>query len=243
VTTSVDSWCYVFGIVPADAPLPPSDQTGPATQLRLVTSGKLAAIVGTPPADRPLGRAADLVAHDRVLAAAVAAGTPVLPMRFGAVLSDESAVVEELLAANEERFRADLERVRGRVQYTVKVRYEQDAVLRDVIARSPEVAQLRASGDGGFDRQLQLGELVVRALEELRPADAAAVLDALDGLGEVRTDETPSPEEVLNAAFLVSAESAAEFEHRVEAVGRRHADRLRIRLVGPSPAYNFVGGS
>jgi Gas vesicle synthesis protein GvpL/GvpF len=245
MTTSVDSWCYVFGIVPAGAPVPPPDDEGPATGLRLVEVGEVAALVGSTPAQRGLGRAADLLAHDRVLAAVVAAGTPVLPMRFGAVVADESAVQAELLNAHHDHFVAVLRSLQGRVQYTVNVRYEQDTVLRQVLAENPEIARLRetdseAETSAAFDRRLRLGELVVRALERLRPAAAAAVLDEVGDDFDFRARQSTAPDEVLDAAFLVEAARVAEFEDRVEELARRNAGRLRVRLVGPSPAYDFV---
>jgi Gas vesicle synthesis protein GvpL/GvpF len=245
MTTSVDSWCYVFGIVPSGAPVPAPDDEGPAAGLRLVEVGEVAALVGPTPADRGLGRAADLLAHDRVLAEVVAAGTPVVPMRFGAVVTDEAAVAEELLGAHHDRFVGVLDALRGRVQYTVNVRYEQDTVLRQVLDEHPEIARLRETDDqpegrAAFDRRLRLGELVVRALERLRPADAAAVLEQLGDDFDFRAHHSTAPDEVLDAAFLVETARVGDFEARVEDLGRRNAGRLRVRLVGPSPAYDFV---
>jgi Gas vesicle synthesis protein GvpL/GvpF len=245
MTTSVDSWCYVFGVVPAGAPVPEPGDEGPASDLRLVEVGEVAALVGSTPADRGLGRAADLLAHDRVLAEVVATGTPVLPMRFGAVVTDEAAVQEELLRAHHDHFVEVLNTLRGRVQYTVSVRYEQDTVLRQVLDEHPEIARLRAADTGSetkeaFDRRLRMGELVVRALERLRPTDVAAVLQELGDDLDFRSRQPSSPDEVLEAAFLVEAAHAGDFEDRVEELARRNTGRLRVRLVGPSPAYDFV---
>jgi hypothetical protein len=238
---------YVFGVVPGDAEAPAPEESGLGADLRLVRHGDLAALVGSVPVDRSLGRAADLRAHDRVLAGVVAAGIPVLPMRFGAVMTDDEAVADELLAPHSDEFLAGLAAVSGHVQYTVRVTYEQDAVLREILAAHPEIEALR-SGPGAQDpatmrRQVRLGELVVRVLEELRPTDAAAVLDDLHGAADVRVRTPGSPDDVLDAAFLVPAESADAFENRVEDAGRRRAERLRFRLVGPSPAYDFVGSA
>lgn len=244
MTTSVESLCYVFGIVEAGASAPPPADTGLASQLRLVEGDGVAAVVGTLPDDRPLGKAADLLAHDRVLADLVAAGTPVLPMRFGAVMTDEAAVVEELLGGHREDFLAELESIRGRVQYTVTLRYEQDVVLRELLSEHPEIAQLRTAGDtdgaGSFDRRLRLGELVVRALEQRRPAQAPTLLEEIGSVADVRVHQSTSPEVVLTAALLIDSSRAADFERRLEEMGKRHHGRLRIRLVGPSPAYDFV---
>jgi hypothetical protein len=241
MTATVQTGCYIFGIVPAGAPVPDADETGPAAGLQLVASAELAALVGRVPPDRPLGRAADLRAHDRVLSDLVRAGTPVLPMRFGAVVADEDAVVHELLEPHRAEFAEALEVVRGRVQYTVKVRYDQDAVLREVVAGSPDIRRLHGRTDHAG--QMRLGELVVRALERRRPEEASAVLTELIGAADVRVHDVSSPEEILDAAFLVDADHAAEFERRVEKSAAARHERLRMQLIGPSAPYDFAGGA
>lgn len=239
--------CYLFGVVAADATLPKVDPAATITDLRLVRSGDLAALVGTPP-DRPLGRSGDLVTHDRVLADLVATGTAVLPVRFGSVVADERTLADDLLDANRERYRATLDLLRGRVQYTVRVQYEQDAVLREVVRADPQVARLRESlrerPDPPVDQQVRLGEQVVAALAARRPDDAAGLLAALEPEAvDVHTREPSAPEEVLHAAFLVDRERAASFEAAVERLGRSTHERMRIRLVGPVAGYDFVPGT
>jgi len=239
MSVSVDTPSYVFGVVPADARLPVVEETGPAEQLRLVPAGPVAAVVGTPPASRPLGQAADLLTHDQVIAALVAAGTPVLPMRFGSVLPDDAAVVDDVLTARGETLRADLDRVGTRVQFTITARYQQEVVLRDLLAKRPDIAQLRGSDDPAL--RLRLGELVVAALEGMRPADAQALLDELPDVVDVLVRKTNAPDDVLNAAVLVERDAAPAFESRLEQIAERHHPRLRIRLAGPAAAYDFVG--
>lgn len=242
MTTSVAASAYVFGVVSAGTTLPEVDETGLAEGLRLVEAGGLAAVVGTPPADRSIGRAADLMAHDRVLAGLVDAGTAVLPMRFGAVLRDDAAVVDELLTARGDILRSDLDRVTGRVQFTLAVRYEQDVVLPELLAARPDIARLRNSGaTDSLDGRIRLGELVVQALDQARPGDAQRLLDELRHAVEVRLNKTSAPEEVLNAAVLVDDGRAVAFERATEKLAERHHPRLRMRLVGPSAPYDFVG--
>lgn len=241
MTAAADCACYVFGILPAGAAVPDYDRPGLASRLRLVTEGQVAALVSSLPHGRSLGRASDLLAHDEVLGRLVAAGTPVLPMRFGAVLSDERTVVTELLRAHEDEFRSGLDRVRGRVQYTVKARYHGPAVLREILADHPELDRLR--GDGSLAGRLRLGESVVAALERRRPADAATLLAELGEVDQVRIGEPAEPDDVLDAAVLVRRGAAGGFERRVAELGRRHADRFEVRVLGPSAAYDFVDGS
>ncbi len=245
--TAVLAPAYVVGVVPLDAPLPAVDPDGAFGDLRLVAGSGLAALVASPPPGRPLGRAGDLLAHDRLLAALVAAGTPVLPMRFGVVLDDDAAVIEELLDPRAGDLLAELDWVTGRVQYTVKVRYDEDAVLREVLDEEPEVRALWAGPaepetNETLDRQIRLGQLVVQALARRRPGDTAAILRAVGDQVAVSERDPASPEEVLNAAFLVDRDRAGRFERRVERFAQRQAERLRVTLIGPSPAYDFVGG-
>src|SRR5437879_5718571 len=93
--------CYVYGVVPADVELG-ADLTGVGEdggRVSLVRRGDVAALVSEVDVDRPLGRPEDLVAHERILDA-VAAGAPVLPFRFGAVMTGTGEVGDELLDAH-----------------------------------------------------------------------------------------------------------------------------------------------
>ena len=241
MTTTVDSACYVFGIVPAGAAVPDCDGPGPASGLRLVTDGDLAALVGSLPTGRSLGRASDLLAHDEVVARVVAARTPVLPMRFGAVLRDEEAVAAELLREHHDEFSAALERVRDRVQYTVKARYRERVVLREILAEHPELERLR--GVESFEARLRLGELIVAALAARRPHDASTLLAEIGAFEEIRIVEPAEPDDVLTAALLIGQREAGRFERQIAELARVHAERLRIKLIGPTAAYDFVARS
>jgi len=241
VTTSVDVGCYVFGIVDAGTRLPTPLDIPLAKGLRLVEHESVGAVVSTPPDDRPLGKGSDLLDHDRLLSDLVASGTSVLPMRFGTVLPDDETVVSQLLVARHDELYRQLADIRGTVQYTVKARYEQEPVLREIVANNPRIAALRERGAASFDEQVQLGESVVRALADLRASDGPALLKELGDAHTRREYELAEPEEVLRASYLVPAAEADVFEQRVERAGERRAGRIRIRLVGPSPAYDFVG--
>jgi hypothetical protein len=241
--------CYVFGLVPLDEvpadglpDLRPEPDGASIGAVRLVPADRVAVVVGSVPEDRPLGRAADLRAHDRVLAGLVAAGVTVLPFRFGSVVADDRAVVDELVRPHAAEFADALEQVRGCVQYTVRARYEQDSALREVLARHPEIEALRdRTGEGDVAGRLRLGELVVRALEHMRPADADALIAELEPHARsVRVREPESAEGVLNAAALVDRARSAAFENAVEGCGRDTAGRIRIRLIGPIAPYDFV---
>src|SRR5262249_1047908 len=89
------------------------------------------ALVSELAGDRPLGQRSDLLAHEGVLEHLAQAQIPVLPFRFGAVMTGPSEVASELLAVHQERFLAELRHLAGGIELVVKGRYESDrAYLR-----------------------------------------------------------------------------------------------------------------
>lgn len=204
---------YVYGLVGADARLP-EDLTGlgPSEKVSTVVHGDLAAIVGDVPTDRPLGTRDDLIAHETVVDT-VATATAVLPMRFPAVV-EEDGVVEELLAPHHDRFVAALRELSGRVQYTLKGRYEEAVVLGEVLEENPEIRELQREihglpEDATYHQRLRLGELVVMAVEERRDAEAEELLAALEPHAAGLVARSPAqPDDVVDAAFLVYRERA-----------------------------------
>jgi hypothetical protein len=238
---------YVYGLVGADTRLP-DDLTGlgPSGKVSTIVHGDVAAIVSDVPADRPLGTRDDLLAHEAVVDS-VAASAAVLPMRFPAVVEEEG-VVEELLAPHHDRFVTALGELEGRVQYTLKGRYEQDVVLREVLEGDPEIQALQAEvrdlpEDATYHQRLRLGELVVGELEQRRDDEAAQLVEQLEPHAVGVVEHHPGqPDDVVNAAFLVEREHAQEFEDAVEQLGEQLHERVRLRLLGPLAPYDFVAG-
>jgi hypothetical protein len=236
---------YVYGLVGADTKLP-DDLTGlgPSGRVSTIAHGQVAAIVSDVPTDRPLGTRDDLLAHEAVVDT-VAATAAVLPMRFPAVV-EEKGVVEELLAPHHDHFVEVLGELEGRVQFTLKGRYEQDVVLQEVVEGDPEIRALQEKvrelpEDASYYDRVRLGELVVGALQERRDDEAAQMLRRLEPFAvQVVANQPGQPDDVVNAAFLVERERVQEFEDAVEDLGRDLAGRARLRLLGPLAPYDFV---
>jgi hypothetical protein len=236
---------YVYGLVGADMDLPDGlAGLGPSGRVSTIAHGRVAAIVSDVPTDRPLGTRDDLLAHEAVVDT-VAATAAVLPMRFPAVV-DEEGVVKELLAPHHDHFEAVLGELEGRVQFTLKGRYEQDVVLREVLEGHEEIHGLRDKvrelpEEASYYDRVRLGELVVAALEERRDDDAAQVLERLRPFAVSTVVNSPGrPEDLVNAAFLVERERLREFEDAVEDLGRDLIGRVRLRLLGPLAPYDFI---
>jgi Gas vesicle synthesis protein GvpL/GvpF len=240
--------CYVYGIVPHDVqPVPGATGVGdPPAQVQVVRSGAIAALVSEIDLTHPLGQPEDLRAHQQLLDGA-ATEVPVLPFRFGAVMTDAQAVAEELLAPHEQEFAAALEELDGRVEYVIKGRYAEQAVLREVLTENTQAARLwegiRRVGNQAATRnlRLQLGELINQAISAKRAADTRALGDVL--AGHVVTSSVREPTHEMDAAHVaVLAETAHhdELENAISQLARDWQGRITLRLLGPMAPYDFA---
>jgi hypothetical protein len=183
--------------------------------------------------------------HWRVLEE-VAVSTTVLPVRFGTAMADDQAVVDDFLAPGHDRLAASLASMAGKVQLTVKGVYEEGALLRGVVERTPAIARLRErvrslpEAASYYDR-IRLGEMIAAAVEQAREADTARVLARLEPLAVATSREAPSSvNSAIDAAFLVERDRIAEFSQGVGEIERELGDRVRLRYIGPLPPYSFA---
>jgi hypothetical protein len=181
-----------------------------------------------------------------VLEAAVV-DAPVVPMRFGVMVpGGDEAVGSDLLEAHHDNFAKLLDKLKDRVQLTLKAYYDEQQVLREIVESQPEIAQLReqtrhASGAATRDAQVRLGELISNSLQQLRDRDSAQILEQLKPLAVAVSIEGLEKEfMILNAPFLVDRDRTDEFEDAAEKLAEENRERIQFTLLGPMPAYNFV---
>jgi hypothetical protein len=249
-TPGTESGRYVYGVVRepgAGTVVEDLPAVGSAdAKVTYVRHRGIAAVVSEVSADRPLGTPDDLRAHAQVLDSFAAASVPVLPFRFGTVLRDEQAVTDELLAAGYDDFVTALDRLEGSAQFTLKARYVQDEVLREVLAEQPEARRLREElnsmpEDAGYYRRIQLGQLMAEAIADKRDSDAVEIDRCLTPLAvAVAPDEPAAADAVADVSFLVERERRRAFEQAAEDLARRWHGRIRLRLLGPVAPYAFV---
>lgn len=176
----------------------------------------------------------------------VAREVTVLPVRFGTAMAGDEAVVSEFLAPRHDELAARLAELAGKVQLTVKGFYDEEALMRSVVAASPAVARARRRISGmselaAYYERIELGRLVAAEVERQRERDTALVMQRLEPIAVATSPEPPAgATEAVNAAFLVERSRVDDFSRAVAAVGHELGDRVSLRYVGPLPPYSFA---
>lgn len=237
---------WIYGVVPAGAELDELASREGLPEVWSIELGDIAALVGEFSVEKDEQIAQQALWHAQVLEAAVR-DAPVVPVAAGTVVEGgDGAVSEELLEQHRDAFAQYLQAVEPYVQMTLKVSYEQDAVLREIVDSDPEIARLRESIHGRDEVEsrgdrVRLGELVSVAVERLREHEAELILSRLtEAASRVAKDEPEEDFMVLNASLLVARGRLDEFEAAVEEIAEEGLARMHFVLLGPMPAYSFL---
>jgi hypothetical protein len=170
----------------------------------------------------------------------------VLPLRFGAVMTDADAVAGELLRDHHDEFRRTLDDLEGHAQYILKGRYDQDRFLRDLLEQNPQASRLREDIKGkpeeaARDSRMALGELIANAVEAKRQADTATVAAAAESVARAVNVREPTHEwDAFTVAMLVDVARQDDVEALAADIEHQGGQRVEVRLLGPMAAYDFV---
>ena len=241
---------YVYGVVPlapysAGAHLQAEGIGDRGDRVRLVEYEDLAALVSDSPRQRYELRREYLLGHERVLEEAMQ-HSDLLPVAFSTVAGRDEDVREQLLKRRCDELHDYLKYVRGRVQLSLKVLWNQERLFAEVVNENEQVRALQysiagKSEDAAYYERIELGELTEAAINFKHEVERDALMDALEPLAvESRVNQNFMEMMILNAAFLVERAREAEFDECVQALGERHAGRLIFQYVGPLPPYEFV---
>src|SRR5690349_6293959 len=189
------SGVYVYGIVRrwphGDVEAGGVDGAAP---IRIVEGEGVCAVVSDVPAVwRDAGRS-DLQAHDRVLHELMARET-VIPMRFGVVMASDAEVRERLLQRHVDEFSPLFELLHERVQMSVKAYYLEEALLREVLRRRPELKKRSDAIESlpverSRQERIALGRDVAAAIEEQRDLDQRLLLGRIaDVAQDIRVED------------------------------------------------------
>jgi hypothetical protein len=209
-----------------------------------VSHGAVAAVVSdtTQRSLRPQRR--HLAAHQRVLKRLMEDSSP-MPMSFG-VVADRPEDIRRILALNEETLVEGLQRVRGRVEMGLRVRWDVPDVFEYLVARHEG---LRAMRDRAFrqgrepphEERIELGRLVEHLLNEDRAAQAERVERALRACCiEIKENKIREERELVSLACLIERNTVDAFARGVVEVATLFDANHCFDYSGPWAPHNFV---
>jgi hypothetical protein len=187
-----------------------------------------------------------LLAHALVLEGLAARGA-VLPMRFG--MHAEPSAIASILAAQATEVAAQLDAVRGCVEFGIRVSFPREAALAATVAEDAalgaERAQLASRPVANRMETAEFGRRLAERLDRRRMVAQRALLGALAPQLAGHVLRAPDDDvQVLAIDALVAASRVDGLATSVETLARdcgfAPGAEPQVRLVGPGPAYSFV---
>ena len=209
-----------------------------------VRNGRVAAVVSDCVRQKLRPERAHLAAHKEVLQRLMLDST-VLPMAFGTIADDLKAV-RRLLALNQEVFLEQLERVAGKVEMGLRVKWDVPNIFEYFIDIHPELRVLRDRllGNQREPRQedrIELGQLFDRILNEDREAHSEKLEEALAPCcAEIKRSPLRNVNEVANLNCLAGRNEQMQLEGAVFQAAHLFDNNYAFDLNGPWAPHNFV---
>ena len=209
-----------------------------------VRNGRVAAVVSDCARQKLRPERAHLAAHKEVLQRLMLDST-VLPMAFGTIADDMKAV-RRLLALNQEDFLEQLERVAGKVEMGLRVRWDVPNIFEFFVDTHPELraARDRLLGNQRAPRQedrIELGRLFDRILNDDRQDHCENLEEALAPCcAEIKRSPFRNVNEAANLNCLVERDGQKRLEEAVFQAAGLFDNNYAFDLNGPWAPHNFV---
>jgi hypothetical protein len=234
---------YLYGFVRGGEPLAIDEEGVGGGAVSTIESDGVAAIV-SPVADAGIRlKRRDLHRHLRVIESAFNA-TTILPCPFGTTVESQAELEQGVLAEAREQLLAGLARLEGTVQMNVKATYDEEALLRELVATDPQIAALRertrGAGEAGYYERLQLGEIVAERLGARAELDGERLVGALVPDAVDIVVEEAGAGSALKASFLVERKSLRRFDAALETLAGAEQPLLQFEAIGPLPPTAFA---
>ncbi|HYG80210.1 MAG TPA: GvpL/GvpF family gas vesicle protein, partial [Pyrinomonadaceae bacterium] len=192
---------------------------------RLVERAGISAVVSPFAEEQIAVTRGNVLAHERVVRRVLAGTTP-LPFRFGTIVTQPRLV--SYLDSQQGRLKAQLERVRGAVEMSVKVIWKPEA--EGVGAARGRDAEAGEGGSGARFLLKKRRELLGESARKERAEEVCAWLGrAVGGLvRESRVELRPSENLILAASHLVERALLADYRR---ALGRAKTERPELHFL------------
>lgn len=186
----------------------------------------------------------NITAHQSVLHHLMEENT-VLPMRFGVVARNTDAVCA-LLETNRVSIKEQIDRVKGRVEMSLRVSWDIANIYEYFIATHPVLREARdevwlRSDTVRRDQKIELGRLYESLRSSERKECAEKVTEILqDYCEDIIENKVKKEKDVMNLACLVDRKNLDEFVKGVFKASKLFDNIYLFDYTGPWAPHNFV---
>jgi hypothetical protein len=169
----------------------------------------------------------------------------VIPMSFGTIFRTKDDIVE-LLKSTYKAFDDVLDKMRGKIEFGLKVLWDRDKVISRLEQSDDEIRRLKEeitnnAQSSTYFARMQLGRLVEAALESTANGYVMDIHESLKPVAVASRSNKPIGDRmIMNTAYLVERPREQEFDEAVKAVSHKYEELLSFKYTGPWPPYNFV---
>ncbi|MBP0012555.1 MAG: GvpL/GvpF family gas vesicle protein [Roseofilum sp. SBFL] len=195
--------------------------------------------------DRYLASRRNLLCHEQVLEEAMQAGyRTVLPLQFGLTVENWQEVQALLIEPYREQLKHLFEKLKGYREVSVKVLWEMEEELQQLLAENEELRAKRDRLEGqplAMDQVIGIGQALEQALQRRQDGIIAQFQQVLNPLAiEVIENESLTDAMIYNTAYLIPWDDEPEFSQQVEHLDLQFEGRLRIRYNNFTAPFNFA---
>ncbi len=192
-----------------------------------------------------------VLAHSYVIDHAMKKFGAVLPFSFDVILKGDDSAILEWLGKNYSLLAEDLEKVKGKAEYTIQIYYDYDDLAARIMKNDAKLMDLKGQIEKeSRGRAYLLQKKLDQLLKTLVYSEAASLVDKSltaikSQVDELKTDGkrwTPDNYKGLKLlasySCLVRDDMAARLGETLDEVNRMEG--FRVRFTGPWPAFSFV---
>jgi hypothetical protein len=201
--------------------------------------------------DHPLSRFVvnpeNMLAHQKVIEAAMKEFRSVLPVRFGTIAATPDEI-RNLLNRRYSEFMELLKQFENKVELNVRGTWKNMGIIyKEIDKEHAELQKIRAEIEKLDDkekRNLKITEaanLVEQALIKKKEEEAEKIIDAFrKSVFDFKHNKTSNDTIFMNTAFLINSGREVEFDNIMTDLGVKYQDRSDFVYTAPLPIFNFI---
>lgn len=177
----------------------------------------------------------------------------VIPMKFGIIFENKDSL-EDTLEEHYSQFERDLERLKGKQEWSVKVYLDNETFQQQVKKDNPAVEEkqqeIAEQSEGrAYFSQKEVDEVVSEQADKIKEDYIESFFEDLKKHAQAGTKGEDLEKEltgkslpmVLNMIFLVPEQELENFTNKVEQLNKEFKSKgFKFEYSGPWPPYNFI---